>query len=137
MRLSTLRNISIMAFVLSVGGAFSAATARGQDIFVANYGGGTIGEYTTSGAVVNTSLIPGLLPYGPATLAVSGSNLFVGNFGDGTPGEYNGSIGEYTTSGEVVNASLIPGLLRGEPTGMVVSGSMQCNVWLGTIGRME
>ena len=38
---------------------------------------GTIGEYTTSGAVVNASLVSGLnYPFG---IAVSGSNLFVAN----------------------------------------------------------
>src|ERR1035438_10564907 len=35
-------------------------TARGQDIFVANVASGTIGEYTTSGATVNASLVSGL-----------------------------------------------------------------------------
>ena len=39
---------------------------------------GTIGEYTTSGATVNASLVSGLnYPYG---IAVSGSNLFVTNY---------------------------------------------------------
>ena len=32
----------------------------GSDLFVVNNGNGTIGEYTTSGAVVNASLISGL-----------------------------------------------------------------------------
>ena len=40
----------------------------GGDIFVANNGNGTIGEYTTSGATVNPSLISGL--NGPFGLAV-------------------------------------------------------------------
>ena len=35
-----------------------AATLKAQDIYVSNYGGG-IGEYTLSGATVNTSLISG------------------------------------------------------------------------------
>ena len=32
----------------------------GSNLFVANSGAGTIGEYTTSGATVNASLISGL-----------------------------------------------------------------------------
>ena len=84
----------------------------GRDIYVANYGTGTIGEYTTSGAVVNASLVSGLND--PNGIAVSGSNLFVANYG-------NGTIGEYTTSGAVVNASLVSGLSG--PNGIAVSGS--------------
>ena len=60
MRWFMLRTISIVALVLSVGAALSSATARGQDIYVTNDGHGTIGEYTTSGAVVNASLVSGL-----------------------------------------------------------------------------
>ena len=49
----------------------------GSNLFVANYGSGTIGEYTTSGATVNAALVSGLNePFG---IAVSGSNLFVAN----------------------------------------------------------
>ena len=104
--------VSIMALVLSVGVALSAATARGQDIFVANFSSGTIGEYTTSGATVNPSLISGLNT--PIGLAVSGSNLFVTSFDAGT-------IGEYTTSGATVNPSLVSGL--NVPYSIAVSGS--------------
>ena len=59
---------------------------------------GTIGEYTTSGARREPSLVSGLS--GPDGIAVSGSNLFVANRNTGT-------IGEYTTSGGTVNASLV------------------------------
>jgi len=95
----SLRAMSIMALVLSAGAALTPATARGQ-IFVTNYGGTTIGEYTTSGATVNASLVSGLdEPYG---IAVSGSDLFVTT--------ENGTIGEYTTLGATVNAALASGL---------------------------
>jgi hypothetical protein len=75
--------------------------------------GGTIGEYTTSGATVNTALISSGLSdsFG---IAVSGSNLFVTNFGGST-------IGEYTTSGATVNVPLISGLSA--PIGIAVDGS--------------
>jgi hypothetical protein len=76
----------------------------GNDLFAANYygggaGAGFVGEYTTSGATVNASLISGLSD--PQGLAISGNDLFV------TSGD---TIGEYTLSGAVVNASLITGL---------------------------
>jgi hypothetical protein len=81
----------------------------GSNLFVTNSQAGTIGEYTTSGATVNASLVSGLnVPLG---LAQSGSNLFVAELG-------NGTIGEYTTSGATVNASLITGL--DSPFGIVV-----------------
>ena len=88
------------------------ATVRADNIiYVTNEGSGTIGEYTTSGATVNASLVSGLdEPFG---IAVSGSDLFVADYG-------YGRIGEYTTSGATVNASLVSGLIC--PAGIAVSG---------------
>ena len=107
------RAMSIIALVLSAGAALTPVTARGQ-IFVANFnnGGtsGTIGEYTTSEAAVNASLVSGLDE--PFAIAVCGSDLFVVNNG-------NGTMGEYTTSGATVNASLVSGLDR--PSGIAVA----------------
>jgi hypothetical protein len=66
-------------------GLLSISAAHAQ-ILVLNLGNaltptGTIGEYTTSGATVNASLISGLTsPYG---IAVSGANLFVAQNGTG------------------------------------------------------
>jgi uncharacterized protein YjiK len=77
---------------------------------VTNWDTGTVGEYTTSGEVVNSALISGLLD--PAGIAVSGSNLFVAS---------GSTIGEYTTSGATVNAALFTGL--NGPGGIAVSGS--------------
>lgn len=59
---------------------------------------GIVGEYTTAGEIVNSSLVTGLNnDYG---VALDGAgHLFVTDWGN--------TIGEYTTSGEVVNASLI------------------------------
>ena len=85
------------------------ATSRSDTLFVSNASLGTIGEYDSSGATVNASLITGLKS--PTGIAVSGSNLFVAELG-------NGTIGEYTTSGATVNASLITGL--DSPFGIVV-----------------
>ena len=126
MRRFTLRKISTTALVLAVGAALASATAHGQLIFVANSNNNTVGEYTTSGAVVNASLVSGLSdPYG---IAVSGSDLFVTN-------QNTGTIGEYTTSGAVVNASLVSGL--SDPFGVAVSGSdlFVTNYYNNTIGE--
>jgi hypothetical protein len=89
-------------------------------------GDGTIGEYTTSGATVNATLVTGLSE--PAGIAVSGPDIFVVNDG-------SGSIGEYTTSGSTVNASLVSGL--SEPVGIAMSGSdlFVANQESGTIGE--
>ena len=76
--------------------------AYGGTIFVTNSASGTIGEYTTSGATVNASLIS-TMAY-TSGIAASGSDLFVENF-TGTVS----TICEYTTSGGTVKAPLIPG----------------------------
>ena len=68
-------------------------SAWGNNLFVTNNNIQTIGEYTTSGAVVNASLVSGL-NY-PTRVVVSGSDLFV--LEDG-----NSTIGEYTMSGATV-----------------------------------
>jgi DNA-binding beta-propeller fold protein YncE len=98
----------------------------GSNLFVTNAGAGTIDEYTTSGAKVQTSLITGL--DSPQGIAISGSDLFVTNFPLGT-------VGEYTTSGATANASLITGL--SSPQGVAVSGSdvFVTNNFTGTIGE--
>jgi hypothetical protein len=79
-------------------GAFVAAgAAHAGTILVSNNTSGAIGEYTTSGATVNASLITGLSD--PGSLTLSGSDLYVEVGGD--------TIGEYTTGGATLNASFI------------------------------
>lgn len=85
---------------------------NGNDLFVASYHSGTIGEYSLSGALVNASLITGL--NGPGDLVIAGGDLFVLN-------SANGTVGEYDTSGAVINASLITDLTS--PVGMAASGN--------------
>jgi len=87
-------------------------TAHGQ-IYVANYGISTIGEYTTSGAPVGSGTLvsSGLdLPNG---IAVSGSDIFVTNLG-------NNTIGEYTTSGAPVGSGTLVSSGLDEPVGIAV-----------------
>ena len=76
----------------------------GSTLYVTNDANGTVGEYTTSGTPINTSLISGLTA--PGALAISGSDLFVDTLGGGG-GYYYPVIGEYTTSGTPINTSLI------------------------------
>jgi DNA-binding beta-propeller fold protein YncE len=92
-----------------------SGTARGDQIFVANVSGNTIGQYTTSGATENAALISGL--NGPYGIAASGSSLFVAHYAGGATN--GGTIGAYTTSGATVNASLITGL--NNPRGLALS----------------
>jgi hypothetical protein len=110
-------------FLLAFCMAFLAGTARSQ-LFVANEGGdnvnpGYIGEYTTSGATVNASLVSGLDNTGghvinSGYLTIAGNDIFVAN-------RFSGTIGEYTTSGTTVNASLVSGL--DGPDGLAVVGN--------------
>jgi DNA-binding beta-propeller fold protein YncE len=74
-----------------------AATSAWGQIYVANYGSGTIGEYTLSGQTINASFITGV--GGPTGMAESGGYLYVVESG--------GSVAKYTTSGTLVNATLI------------------------------
>src|SRR5271170_2250391 len=94
------------------------------DLFVTR--DGFVGEYTTSGATVNASLISG----GDARefgIALDGNgHIFVSNFTSGT-------ISEYTTTGTFINASLVSGL--SEPMGVVVvpEPSIYSIIFLGVV----
>jgi hypothetical protein len=101
-------------------------TAHGQILVAGN--GGMIGEYTTSGATVNPSLISGF-NY-PVSMAISGNNLFVLNY-------YDGTIGKYNLDGTVVNASLISGLGVYNSQDIAISGERLyvANEYTGTIGE--
>ena len=106
-----------------------AATLKAQDIYVANGGGTTIGEYGLDGSVINASLISGLYDLNaPWGVAISGNDLFVANAGSGT-------VGEYTTSGATVNTSLISGLSG--PTSIAISGNnlLVANYGTDTVGE--
>ena len=100
---------------------FSGTTGQ---LFVVS--GPKIGQYTTSGATINSGL--GLGPDQASGIAISGSDLFVANIGLGT-------VEEYKTSGAPVNVSLISGL--GGPRGIAISGSdiFVTNFQTGTVGE--
>jgi hypothetical protein len=115
----------------SLEGPFGIA-ASGNNLFVCNYGhyavGDTISQYTTSGELVNASLIT--LAHAPFAVAVSGSDLYVAT----TDELGNAVIGEYSTSGATVNASLITGV--DYPLAMAVYGQnlLVANQYTGTLG---
>jgi flagellar basal body rod protein FlgG len=71
-------------------------TVIGNDMFVVNQYSGSVAEYTTSGSLVNGSLISSGLnnPWG---LSSSGGNLYVAN-------QATSVIDEYNTSGSLLNA---------------------------------
>ena len=99
--------ISIETISEGAPGPIGQVALSGGDIFITERNGdypygGTVAEYTTSGALVNSALIGPLSDIG--AVAVSGSDLFVSSYTN------VGTIGEYTTSGETVDASLITGL---------------------------
>lgn len=93
----------------------------GSNLYVAGLAG-PVGEYTTSGGVVNASLLSGLsggsqfgFPTYFSEVVASGSDLFLLD-------PNSGIIGEYTTGGATVKQSLITGLSA--PQGIVVSDSV-------------
>src|ERR1700722_10247188 len=67
-------NGSLVSVLPTVDGPFGIAVS-GSDLFVTNFENNTMGEFTTSGATVNASLITGLDE--PEGIAVSGTDLFV------------------------------------------------------------
>ncbi len=117
---------------LAVALLATLVAAQADQIYVANDNGfagdGSLGQYSTSGTIINSSLIPAGGLYLPQQMAVSGTNIFIGEAGIN-------SIGEYTTSGATVNASLITGL--NGPIGIVLSGTnlFVANNGGGTIGE--
>jgi len=94
-----------VAFFLSVG------TNAPAQIFVVNMGDGTVGKYSLSGAVENTTFISGLSS--PTGIAVADNFIYVA--------QENGIVRKYTANGALVNANLITGLYL--PWGLAVSGS--------------
>jgi len=114
-----------LPFGAAVGSPGDLAVDGSGHLFVA-YQGGPVGQYTTSGGIVNNYFISGFPPGG---LAVVGNSLFVAD-------PIAGAVREYTTAGVLVNPSLIAGL--NEPGDLVYDGSghlFVANRGNGTIGE--
>ena len=90
-------------------------TVSGPNLYLVSFGpgngNGSIGQYTLSGSVIQSSLITGLTS--PEQMTVAGTNLFEANYKTGT-------VGRYTTTGGTVNTSFLTGLSF--PTGLALSG---------------
>ena len=67
-------------------------TAFGNNLYVDSYGGGTIGEYTTTGQTVNAALVTGV-PDGANGMAVDNNNLYVADIYQVQ--DYNATTGAY------------------------------------------
>jgi hypothetical protein len=112
------------SLITGLDGPYGIAIS-GNNLFVANETGGTVGEYSFGGAIA-ASLISGLNK--PCGVAVSGTNLFVASYGSGT-------VGEYTTSGATNNASLISGLNKPEAIAIFGTNLFVVNSGSGTVGE--
>ncbi len=120
----------------SLGGEPLYIAVSGGDLFVSDEYAGTISEYTTSGNLVNASLVTGV--YG--TIAASGGYLFVAK--DGIGGTDTSSIAEYTTTGTLIDPSLVAGL--NSPLGIAASGQKlfvanpgDYTAGVGTVGEYD
>src|SRR5437773_1200611 len=94
---------SLLCILLASLALFATSGRTCAQIFVANFGSGTIGKYSTSGEPLVPELISGLIL--PGGVAVSGEDLFVTSFA--MPNNGAGIVSKYTTSGEVVDRTLI------------------------------
>jgi hypothetical protein len=101
-------------------------------IFVYNAGSENIGEYTTSGATIKSSLLSS--PVDVTSMAISGSDLFLLQ----RTSLYNGSlfqVSEYSTSGAVINSSLITGLTNNETSIAVDGSNLFVAHWTGSVSE--
>lgn len=105
----TLRALLAMV-VCGLLGAMGNAPAG--TILVSDWSSNTVGEWSTTGALVNTSLVTGLNQ--PNGVASTGDYVFVAN-------QQGNTVGKYTSTGQLVDASFITGL--SSPTQLLVSGT--------------
>jgi hypothetical protein len=91
-----------------------AVSGDGNELFFANIGTGTIGEYNMMSRMLNLNLVTGLSR--PVGIAVEGNDLFVVNRGKSTVGEYNATTGAQIGTGPLVKMGLH------DPIGIAVAG---------------
>ncbi|WP_042725790.1 NHL repeat-containing protein [Chthoniobacter flavus] len=120
------RNVISLICILVTPFAVLTEARADADVFVVNSSGGTVGEYTTGGQVINSSLITDPITINdPQAIAVSGSNLYVVNYG-------NGTISQFTTSGSLVNAALISAGPSSGISGPYSIAVTQQNIFVGS-----
>jgi hypothetical protein len=111
-------------FYLSGGPRGPALDGLGN-MYVPLQDAGVVAKYTTSGSIVNASLIGNLI--NPSSVVVAGNgHLFVASFA--------GTIGEYNLDGTPVNSSLITGLSG--PSSLALDGNGHLFVVEEYIGRI-
>ena len=100
----------------------------GSNVFVVDYGTGTIGEYTTSLALENASFITDTEL--PLAIAASATDIYVFNGG-------NGLVSDYSTSGTLESSNFLSSSLP--VSALAVSGSdlfvLSQYVGSGTVGE--
>jgi hypothetical protein len=107
-------NGAIINAALFPDGLTGQIAVCGTNLFIYNNNSNGIpqvGEYTTSGATNNASLITLGEFQHIESFAVSGTNIFIASYDESDV--THSTIGEYTTSGATVNASLISGAAAG------------------------
>lgn len=115
----------VVLVVAAIGGSAPRIAAAGA-ILVTNNVNGTVGEWSTTGSLVNGSLITGL--NSPNGVVAGGGYIYVANNG-------NNTVGKYDSAGQVVDASFITGL--NGPTNLLFAGDAlyvmnQGNAKIGT-----
>jgi Dockerin type I domain len=127
--------VGVLTLATGLGLAATATTSDAQ-VFVAdtdNLGinaiGPRIGEYTFTGATVNTQLVGGYASgmNAPWALAEADNQLFVTNYEAGT-------VGVYTTTGVTVNSALISGI-NGPESIAVGGGNVYVINQFGTVAE--
>jgi hypothetical protein len=94
---------SLLCVLLAFLGLFATPGRAGAQIFVPNFGDGTVGKYSTSGEPLAPALISGLVS--PRGVAVLGDDLFLTS--SVMPNNGAGIVSKYNVSGESVDQTLI------------------------------
>ena len=100
----------------------------GATLYTADNATGTVGKYTTSGTVINASLITGLAGLTGIAVSADGASLFVTS-------QNTDVISQYTSTGTLVNASLISGLSAPQNLAVVGSTLYVVNFGNGSVGK--
>jgi hypothetical protein len=96
----------------------------GTDLFVSSYAGGTVGEYTIAGAIVNASLVTGL-PDGTSGLTISGTTIYVA---DGS------GVAMYNVSTGTLIGTITAGLEQANSVAVIPEPSTWALLATGSVG---
>ena len=116
--------LALFRLIIALVASLAAERSLVAQIYITNGTNGTIGEYSLSGAVINSALVSGL--HNPSGLIAYDGNLYVNNAATGTVGVYN------ATTGTAVNPSLITGLAPGNVPSGIAEANGELYVLNGT-----